>query len=133
MSSPADTLIAYDRASGRPRWTAPAGGGGPASALVIDGRIIRTGVDRLTSIDGRAGQPLWTTPVELAEMSALATDGRVVLLTRPRPDGGSTLSAYGLDDGRLRWETELRRDNLWLIGVGGRLYGLLDQGLAALG
>jgi len=60
------------------------------------------------------------------------TDGRLLLVTQLGPGGEMTLTAYGADDGRKRWQTKLA-DDLWLTVVDGRLYGWTGQGIIAFG
>lgn len=140
MQSPTgDDLIAYDLTSGRPRWTVPAAGG--SGTVIIDGRIIRAGAGELTSIEGRTGDTVWVTPLTQTAtgtpgyrqgMASLVTDGRLVLLTQSDPAGGFLLAAYGLDDGRKRWTTEIA-DDLYLTSIDGGLFGWSERGLVALG
>lgn len=132
-SSEEGDLVAYDIASGRPRWTiADTAGGG---IMVVDGRVIRAEGDELQSIDGRTGKPVWANPVGEPAPSPQVTDGRLVLLTQQDPDRGTVLAAYGLDDGRLRWSAEVTDGvNLfYLFAIDGGLYGWSDLGLVALG
>jgi len=131
QSAAGDDLVAYDIASGRRRWTTPGTIGG--GLVVINGRVIHSGTDELRSIDGRTGETVWATPVERVAQTSLVSDGRLVLLTQPDPDGGVVLTAYGLDDGRLRWQADVADDLHFLIAFDGKLYGWADQGLIALG
>ena len=99
---------------------------------VIDGRVIRAEADELRSIDGRTGALVWATPVGRLAGSQLFSDGRLVLRTQAAPGRGVVFAAYGLDDGRLRWELDIA-DDLRLFSINGRLYGRSGQGLVALG
>lgn len=123
-------LVAYDVATGEPRWRASGRSG--SGVMVLDGRVLRADADTLESLDGRTGRPLWSVPVGPTAPSRLFSDGRVVLLTRPDGDRGIALVAHGLDDGRVRWETSLA-DDQYLVTVKGRLYGLSGRGTVALG
>jgi outer membrane protein assembly factor BamB len=141
MQSPGgDHLIGYDLASGRPAWTVPTGilvGG----AVIIDGRIVQAGTAAVTSIDGRTGETIWATPIvhpaatgqdSQPEMRLVATDGRLVLLAWTDGSSGIVLSAYGLDDGKARWETHV--DDAQSVNViAGKLFGTSEHGLVALG
>jgi len=139
-----DKLTAYAIASGKPKWTvgrtAPGGGmasgdgmaSGGGMAVLLDGRIIRSGPRTLTSIDGRTGKTVWTTPTKQTESASLVTDGRLVLLAQPTESGDTVLTAYGVDDGRRRWHTRIAGSQ-WLFVSGGRLYGASDRKLVALG
>ena len=51
----------------------------------------------------------------------------------PLPERGRVLAAYGLDDGRLRWEVDLAEDVDHLFVADGRLLGVADGGLVAFG
>ena len=109
-------------------------GGEPVAGrvAVIDGRVIRAETDSLRSIDGRSGASVWTTPVGRLVGSQLFSDGRLALRTQGAPGRGVVLAAYGLDDGRLRWESDIA-DDLRLFSINGRLYGRSGEGLVALG
>ncbi|MGV8965820.1 MAG: PQQ-binding-like beta-propeller repeat protein [Cellulomonas sp.] len=131
-------LVAYELATGTPRWTVRADGAN--GTVVVDGRIIRAGSKEITAIDGRTGKAVWTTPLQQPGSAgyqyggpggSLATDGRLVLLTRP-DGGGQVLAAYGLDDGRERWTVPVDQ-SLYLTPVEGRLFGWSQNGYVAFG
>jgi outer membrane protein assembly factor BamB len=130
-----DDLVAYDVASGRPRWTA-LGAAGDAMAggglVVVDGRVIRAEAGQLRSIDGRTGETIWATPVGSPAQGPLFSDGLVVLRTQNEPGRGTVLAAYGLDDGRPRWQTDVAANSA-LVAISGKLYEESNQGLLALG
>ena len=129
-SADGDDLIAFDRGSGRRLWTTSDQAGG--ATAVIDSRVLRIGPDGLRSIDGRTGRTLWSAAHARTSLGPLITDGRVVLLTGPEPGRGSLVSAYGLDDGRLRWTAPVASE-VDLLPVGAALYGRSATGLVALG
>ena len=131
VRSAAGDLIGLGAASGQRRWTTPAADS--SGAAIIDGRIIQVAGGDLRSLDGRSGRVVWATPVRPGADSSLATDGLVVLLSQPAADRGSTLSAYGLDDGTLRWRTQLPDDQIDLLAAGGRLYGWTEHGIVGFG
>ena len=129
-SADGDDLIAFDRGSGQRLWTTSDQAGG--ATAVIDSRVLRIGPDGLRSIDGRTGRTLWSAAHARTSLGPLITDGRVVLLTGPEPGRGSLVSAYGLDDGRLRWTAPVASE-VDLLPVGAALYGRSATGLVALG
>ncbi|MEZ0448818.1 PQQ-binding-like beta-propeller repeat protein [Cellulomonas sp. ICMP 17802] len=91
-------LHAWDRATGRPRWTADVLPGD--DALVVRGRVYVTTASSLVALDGRTGETDWETPADLGLGGPLATDGRHVLVpsTWGAADGGR-LTAYDLATG----------------------------------
>jgi len=132
--APGVDLVALD-AAGRTRWTASGvGHAGTAIAglMVIDGRVIVAEAGALRSIDGSTGTTVWSTPITNPARTALFTDGRVIVRSESTKDRGVVLAAYGLDDGRLRWESDIA-DGALLLEVDGRLYARSDQGLISLG
>ena len=126
-------LTAYDIASGKATWTGGAVPGSGGQVLLLDGRIIQAGTSALTCIDGRTGKTVWTTPTKQSESDSLVTDGRLVLRAQSTGSGGTVLTAYGVDDGRQRWQTHVA-DDAWICVIGRRLYARSGQGgLVALG
>jgi len=121
-------LLAYGKDQGELRWTTPSDAG---ALVIVDGRVIRAAAGELESIDGRTGERVWTTPAARVRRGPLATDGRLVLLTRQDLGHGLVLAAYGLDDGRSRWQVDID-ENLDLVTVAGRLYGWSGHALVAL-
>lgn len=121
-------LLAYDLTSGVPRWDLA---GVADEAIVVGGYVIRAENGQLQAIEGSTGSTLWSTPVDRVTRGPLVTDGRLVMLTRRSADGEVVLAAYGLDDGRLRWQTETG-GNLDLTTISGRLYGWSGHALIAL-
>ncbi|RYV51671.1 PQQ-binding-like beta-propeller repeat protein [Pengzhenrongella frigida] len=124
------SLVAYDLATGRARWSA--GGTAGRGVMVLDGRVVRADADELQSLDGRTGRSVWAVPVGQTAQSTLFSDGRLVLLAQPDPERGIVLVAHGLDDGRVRWEFDLA-DDQYLVTVDGGLYGLSNRETVALG
>lgn len=124
-----NSLIAYDIRTGQPRWTTSSTA--QSRTMIISGRLLRTEAGELQSIEGKTGALVWATPVERAAESPLLTDGHVVLLTRHDADRGLVLDAYGLDDGRLRWGTDIA-DDLQLFALDQGLYGWSENGVARL-
>lgn len=55
-----------------------------------------------------------------------------MLRTQQDPSGGVVVVAYGLDDGRLRWEVDVANE-MYLFAIDGRLYRGSEQGIVALG
>ncbi|MGV8966501.1 MAG: PQQ-binding-like beta-propeller repeat protein [Cellulomonas sp.] len=123
-------LLAYDVTTGQPLWRASGTAG--RGVMVLDRRVIRADADSLESIDGRTGEQVWAVPVGQTAQSTLFSDGRLVLLAQPDGDRGIVLVAHGLDDGRVRWESDIA-DDQYLVTVGGRLYGLSNRETVALG
>ena len=128
-----DRLGAFDARTGRPLWTAPDAGTGGSGLLVAGGKVVRTYDGGLAALDATTGDPLWTTPVEPVTQYTLLTDGRLVLCVVEQPDRGQLLGAYGLDDGRLRWEVDLPVGLDHLFVVDGSLFAYADSELVALG
>ncbi len=123
-------LVGYDLATGRARWTFPAVPG--SVPMILGGRVLSAGGDRILALDGRSGEVVWTTELTQPTYSSVVTDGRVVLISRPDPSGGGLLDAYGVEDGRLRWSAPTDGE-LFLSAQDGRLFGWSSHGLVALG
>jgi len=123
-------LAAFDAGSGRARWTVQGALG--AAVTVLDGRVIAVQDGEVRSIDGGTGRILWATPVGAQTSGVSVSDGRLVLVARAAPHGGTVITAYGLDDGRRRWNAVLP-DRLDLVTLAGTLYGRSAQLLVALG
>jgi len=132
VQAPGDLLAGYTDRGDR-RWTAPDAGIGASGLLILDGRVIRTHEGALSALDARTGETVWTTPLAPATELALTTDGRVVLCGRRDPDRGVVLGAYGVDDGRLRWDVVLPDGVDHVAVAAGRLFGLTDDEIVALG
>ena len=98
-----------------------------------DGRVVRLDPDGLRAVDGRSGAVVWTTPFEQTGHGSLVTDGRVVVAGTAGEGGARTITAFGLDDGRPRWSTELGPDVHLLHVADRRLYGYTSGGLVVLG
>lgn len=114
-------LIAYDLATGRPRWTIPSTGGG--GTVIRDGRILRGEGDELQSIDGRTGAVVWAVPAGQAAYGPLVSDGEFVLLTGPDASRGLVLTAYQIHDGRRVWSVDVEDSLYSLVALDGRLFG----------
>ena len=88
----AGQLIAYDAASGTPRWTGPAGGVSYSSPhlATIDGeaQVLLVSADGVTSVSPDDGQVLWQHPLRSFPMvqPALTADGDLVVA----PGSGGT-------------------------------------------
>lgn len=132
-------LLAYDLATGQPRWTGAASGDGGGPPMVLDGRVVRSRSDGfsavdITSIDGNTGKTIWSTSVTSNQAGALLTDGRLVLVSRTKSatGAGAVITAYDLADGRQRWEVPIGEEQ-WLVEIDGRVFGLSGPGLVAYG
>ena len=121
-----DRIVAVDLATGRERWSARIGtdSRGISSVIVIEGRVLASGADRLQCLDGATGDVLWSVPVRPAEPSPLVTDGRAVLLIEQSAAGGAELAAYDASDGRALWTTPVA-DSPVLVVLDGALYGAI--------
>jgi outer membrane protein assembly factor BamB len=123
-------LAAYDPATGALRWSAE--GQVEGRALVLDGRVLRVSSRHLTAVDGRTGETVWQTLLVRPARTSLVTDGRLVLVTQLDGDRGLVLGAYGLDDGRLRWTSDIADDVAVLLVFGRQLFGWTGEHLVAL-
>ncbi|WP_456823654.1 outer membrane protein assembly factor BamB family protein [Cellulomonas sp. P5_E12] len=92
-------LHAWDRETGRARWSADVSPG--YDAIVVRGRVYLSTSSSLVALDGRTGRTVWETSAALGRGGSLATDGRHVLVpSTPSSgvaDGG--LVAYDLGTG----------------------------------
>jgi outer membrane protein assembly factor BamB len=122
-------LVAYDVTSGTVEWSAE--GHVEGRAAVLDGRVVRITSGALTSVDGRTGETVWSTPLVRPARTSLATDGRVVVVPELDGDLGVVLGAYGLDDGRLRWRSDVADDVTVLTVFGRQLFGWTGEQLVA--
>lgn len=94
-------LHAWDRETGRERWTADVEPG--YSALVVRGRVYLSTATSLVALDGRTGKLVWETPASLGLGGFLATDGRQVLVPSTSSSGiadGGRLVAYDFATGQ---------------------------------
>jgi outer membrane protein assembly factor BamB len=123
-------LAAYDAATGTQQWTAD--GQVEGRALVMDGRIVRVSSRHLSAVDGRTGATVWQTRLVRPARTSLVTDGRVVVVTELDGDRGLVLGAYGLDDGRPRWTSDIADDVAQLAVFGRQLFGWTGEQLVAL-
>ncbi|WNB84370.1 PQQ-binding-like beta-propeller repeat protein [Cellulomonas sp. ATA003] len=126
-----ESVAGYDGTTGRESWRIP--DEATSAALVVDGRVVLAGEDSLTALDAVTGERLWSTPVRRVSRVGPVTDGRLVLTGRPHPTDGMVLGAYGIDDGRLRWDTDVPNDVNRLRVADGRLFALTPYELVALG
>ncbi|GAA2727575.1 outer membrane protein assembly factor BamB family protein [Cellulomonas aerilata] len=123
-------LLVLDVASGRVRWSVPAGSGG--LPVVMDGRVVRAERRSLLARDGRTGEVLWSAALPARTGSPLMTDGRSVLVSLPDGRGGGELVAFGLSDGRRTWSVGLPQEVV-LTSADGQLLGSSSGRLVALG
>jgi outer membrane protein assembly factor BamB len=131
--APAGGLAAYDVTDGRRRWSAPESRADGGAQLIVDGRVVQAQYDGIGALDATTGAPLWTTPLIPVPQFTLVTDGQLVLCVAVRDAPDQVLAAYGLDDGRLRWEVDLPEGLDYLFAVDGSLYGYARSGLVAFG
>jgi len=130
---------AYDRTTGRERWSV--GHGLSGSAVVARGRVYLSTPDGVVAVDGRTGAELWTAPVlKGRSMGDLVTDGRQLLSGQVRPDepgdvtalndwpGVGELVAYRFGDGGEQWRVDLPGT---LLGIGSVGHALLGWGSTA--
>lgn len=136
----ADSRIrAYDRSTGRERWSV--GHGLSGSAVVVRGHVYLSTPDGVVAVDGRTGDELWRAPVEKGRtMGDLVTDGRHLLGGQIRPDepgdvtalndwpGVGELVAYRFGDGGVEWRVDLPGT---LLGIGSVGHALLGWGSTA--
>lgn len=136
----ADSRIrAYDRSTGRERWSV--GHGLSGSAVVARGRVYLSTPDGVVAVDGRTGDELWRAPVRAGRtMGDLVTDGRHLLSGQMRPDepgdvtalndwpGVGELVAYRFGDGGEVWRVDLPGT---LLGIGSVGHSLLGWGSTA--
>ena len=123
-------LIAYDTWSGLTRWTVPLAA--KTSMMIVDGAIVCSGTSELRSIDGRTGTTLWRTPAQQPGELSQLTDGTIVVVARQVQGQEQAIAAYGLDDGKLRWQADVAYGRS-LFTAGGKLYAEDGRRLAALG
>jgi outer membrane protein assembly factor BamB len=133
----ADSRIrAYDRSTGRERWSV--GHGLSGSAVVARGRVYLSTPDGVVAVDGRTGDELWRASVLKGRtMGDLVTDGRHLLSGQMRPDepgdvtalndwpGVGELVAYRFGDGGEVWRVDLPGT---LLGIGSVGHALLGWG-----
>lgn len=131
----ADSRIrAYDRSTGRERWSV--GHGLSGSAVVVRGHVYLSTPDGVVAVDGRTGEELWRAPVMKGRtMGDLVTDGRHLLSGQVRPDepgdvaalndwpGVGELVAYRFADGGELWRVDLPGTLLGIGSVGHNLLG----------
>jgi outer membrane protein assembly factor BamB len=110
----AGRLVAYDAATGRPRWFGPAGGGGYSSPhlATIDGvpQILLLRGARTTSVSPADGTPLWEhswEPAVSIVQPAVADDGGV-LVTAGDAMGGMGMRRIAVRHGPSGWAVQER-------------------------
>ena len=129
-------IHAYDRSTGRERWSV--GHGLSGSAVVARGHVYLSTPDGVVAVDGRTGEELWRAPVMKGRtMGDLVTDGRHLLSGQVRPDepgdvaalndwpGVGELVAYRFADGAEQWRVDLPGT---LLGIGSVGHALLGWG-----
>ena len=131
QSAQGEGLIAYEAGSGRPRWTVS--GEDAGGTVVVDGMVVRSESESMRAVDARSGTTVWEVPIAPANQYGLFTDGRVVLRTERDAADGTVLVARDLDDGRVRWSTDVGEDLDHLFVVDGRLVGTTSEGLVSFG
>jgi outer membrane protein assembly factor BamB len=106
----AGQLAAYDLATGKPRWTGPAGGGSYSSPqlVTIDGvaQVLLMSGAGVTSVAPADGQPLWQHPWQGFPIvqPAVTADGDVLVT----PSGDSGTRRIGVTHGPGGWKVEER-------------------------
>ena len=128
-----DRLAAHALGTGRALWSAPDAGAGASGVVVVGDRVVRLRADGLEALDAATGEALWTTSATPVPQYTLLTDGHAAVCVVVRPERGHVLAAYGLDDGRLRWEVDLAEDVDHLFVADGLLLGVAGGGLVAFG
>jgi outer membrane protein assembly factor BamB len=124
------TLSAFDLATGRKRWTVPAGVDSVPLRPVVDGVLVmpdtvtdaripqddgtfmvQTFTSSTIARDTRTGRALWTLPGD-----AIETDPGSVLLGESNHNGSLTrLRVIGLHDGVTRWSMPVRGVDVWAV------------------
>ena len=110
----AGTLVAYDRASGAPRWTGPRGGAGYSSphAVTLSGvpQIVLLDGHGATSVSPADGSKLWEVALTTSPMAApivqpgLTPDGDLLIDNGQ----GSGMFRYSIAQGPGGWTTSQR-------------------------
>jgi outer membrane protein assembly factor BamB len=131
QSAQGDGLVAHDLGSGRPVWTVR--GEDAGGVVVLDDRVVRAESGALRAVDARTGRTLWTAAGAAARQYGVHTDGRLVVRTERDAERGTVLVGRGLDDGRVRWTTDVADDLQQIVSADGRLYGLTPDGMVAFG
>jgi outer membrane protein assembly factor BamB len=131
QSARGDGLVAHERGSGTPRWSVE--GEDAGGVLVLDGRVIRVESGALRAVDAATGATVWQTPVPSSGQYGLLTDGLRVLRMEDDPRRGIVVTARGVDDGVLRWQTDVSDDLRHLFVLEGRLMGFSREGIVAFG
>jgi outer membrane protein assembly factor BamB len=109
----AGKLAAYDIATGKPRWSGPAHGGGYSSPhrMTIAGavQVLLQSDDGVTSVAPASGAVLWAHAWEGAAIvqPALTADGDVLISTASAP-GGLGMRRIAVTAGRGGWTVEER-------------------------
>jgi outer membrane protein assembly factor BamB len=118
--SAAGTLAAYDRATGKPRWTGPAGGTGYSSPhlLSFDGVaqvVLLNGVGAI-SVAPADGTPLWQHkwPGDGIVQPAMTAEGDVLIGSGSGFNGGVGVRRIAVAHGAGGWTTEERWTSIGL-------------------
>jgi outer membrane protein assembly factor BamB len=123
-------IVALDRRTGEPIWTARATP--RTEPLLLDHRLITSAGTDLVALDTRTGEQLWNRPIGRGDFQLL-TDGHVVLVpsdTQSRTE--STVTATDLADGRVRWTAEAPANVIGYYSIGGQLIALQQEAMIRL-
>lgn len=111
VASADDAVVAFDRATGRPRWTVPvparANAPSPAGASTV---VVSTTDGTTRRVDVDTAEVVWVSPAVPGQVLGVAAAGAGAAAVTWEPqfvDQGSGLIVYDLDDGEVRWRVEL--------------------------
>ena len=125
------SLVAHDPDTGLPAWSVP--GSVETRSMAVGGQLVRLGSAGLSAVETATGTQRRATPVTRTARGSLVTDGRLAVVSALDPDLGVVLEAYGLDDGRLRWRTDVADDLAVLVVFGKHLFAWTGEQVVALG
>ena len=99
-----------------------------SDVIVMDERLVTTTGRELVALEVATGEVIWTTgPRRMRTVQQLFTDGRVVLVPATDEAGENVLTAFGLDDGRVRWTVPVLHAVEGYESVAGELVVLTQQ------